>query len=53
MNIVVLTDGRLWCLADVEGQVNPLSQGGDTGSNPVGAAKRLIIGAFCWISDGY
>jgi len=41
---------RKWCfwrLADVLGRVNPLSQGGDTGSNPVGAANWLIIGAFC------
>jgi len=33
-----------WCLADDGGRRIPLSQGGDTGSNPVWAANDLING---------
>jgi len=28
--------------------VNPLSQGGDTGSNPVGAARKIPVHAPDW-----
>jgi hypothetical protein len=43
MHAVVHRRWRSWWLADVDGRVNPLSQGGDTGSNPVGAASEVPV----------